>query len=149
MKNTSMQVSLELVGDEFDINYITELLNREPDYQLKKGDVIKLTKRESPYTIWRISVKESESLDLDTHTNPIFDFVERNLEGFKLIAKEIKADWFIRIYMTIRNGRSPSIGFTPRQVELANIIKADIDFDLYVHDFCPGDDVYTGSCGRD
>ena len=135
MKNTSIQASLELLGDKFDTNYVTTLLNKKPDYILTKGDLIKSTKQKSDVTVWGIRIKEAESVDLDTHLNPIFGFIEQNLDIIKLLNEKIDAEWIINAYITIRNERTPGMVLTPRQIELANAIKATIGFDLYAHQY--------------
>jgi len=40
LENTSIGASLMLIGDEFDTDYVTLLLNKKPDYLLTKGKLI-------------------------------------------------------------------------------------------------------------
>ena len=65
MEKTSIQVSLELLGDRLDVDYMTTLLNREPCYTLTKGEVVKTTRRKSDVTVWGIRSERAESLDMD------------------------------------------------------------------------------------
>jgi len=131
MENTSILAHLTFVGDEFDTDYVTSLLNRQPDYLRIKG-VETRKDFKARFTEWGIHVGEAESLDSNTHMNPIFDFIEANLEKLQQIDNEFDAEWHILACVHIRNERAPAIVFTPRQLELASAIKAHIGFDSYV-----------------
>ncbi|MCL2048240.1 MAG: DUF4279 domain-containing protein [Defluviitaleaceae bacterium] len=137
MEKTSIQVSLELLGDMFDVDYVTTLLNREPCYTLTKGEIIKRTKQKSCVTVWGISGEREESVDMDIQMNPIFDFIEQNVESFKLISVECQAEWRISADITIIDEHTPAMVLSPRQIFLANEIKATIDFDMYARQKCP------------
>jgi len=118
------------VGDEFDTDYITSFLNKQPDYLRIKGEMVR-DGFHARFTEWGINVNEAESLDLDTHLNPLFNFVGANLEQLQQLSTDLNAEWHIVACIMIRNGRTPGIGFSPRQLELANAIKAHIGLDMY------------------
>ena len=134
MENTSIRASLRLVGDEFDVNYVTEFLDRKPDYLRIKGEVIRNDFR-AGFTAWGILIDESESLDTNTHLIPIFDFIEQNLEKLQLLSYKMKAEWQISVCITICHERTPSVGLVPKHMKLASAINAVIDFDLYASQF--------------
>jgi len=121
---------MTLVGDEYDTDFVTSLLNKQPDYLRIKGSVIR-NGLHARFTEWGIRVDEAESLDSDTHLNPLFNFIEINLEHLQQLSVELNAEWHIVVCIMIRNGRAPGIGFSPRQLELASAIKAHIGFDMY------------------
>ena len=65
--------------------------------------------------------------------NPIFDFIEQNVENLKFLRESFKAEWSINVYITIKDEHTPAMVLSPRQIFLANEIKATIDFDMYAH----------------
>ena len=131
MENTSIGASLSFVGDEFDTNYVTQILDKKPDYILTKGELIKSTGRLSSVTVWEIRIAQKESMDIDTHMIPIFDFIEQNIEILQSLSSELDSEWRISVHIIIRNGKSPGMFLAPKQIELASAINAGIDFDLY------------------
>ena len=135
MKKTTIQASLEFIGDKFDTDYVTALLNKEPDCLVIKGEIIKTTMRKSIITVWGICVEQSESMDMDTHLVPIFEFIENRLEQLKLLKQMFDAEWQINIFITIRNENVPGMVLSSKQIKLANAIEATIDIDLYVHQY--------------
>ena len=134
MENTSIMASITLVGDEFDTDFVTSLLNKQPDYLRIKGAMIRKGLH-ARFTEWGIHVDEAESLDSNTHLIPIFNFIETNLEQLQQLSAKLNAEWHIVVCINILNERTPGIGFSPRQLELASAIKAHIGFDLYAQQF--------------
>jgi hypothetical protein len=132
LTKTSILASLHFIGDDFDTDYVTAVLNKKPDEIRAKGDLRKYSMSRYDCTIWSIDFKESESIDMDTHLIPLFDFIEQNLEKLQLLTEELDAEWHIAACISIRNGHAPAIVLTPRQMELASKIKAYMDFDLYI-----------------
>jgi len=125
---------LRLVGDEFDVNYVTEFLNTEPDYLRVKGRVVR-NDFHARFTAWGIRIEESESLDTNTHLIPIFEFIEQNLEKLQFLCDKMDAEWQINVCIKIRNERTPGVVLEPKHMELASAISASIDFDVYAQQF--------------
>ena len=148
LENTSIMASLTFLGDEFDTDYVTTFLDRKPDYSCKKGEgreVVKGVTYISECTDWGIRIKQAESLDMDTHLNPIFDFIEHNLDKLQLLSEKFDANWHIDVCITIQHERTPGMVLTSRQMELASAIKAYISFDLYAHQYT-SEDWAPGKC---
>lgn len=135
MENTSISASLTLTGNEINTNHVTISLGKEPDYLREKGERIRGSSHMSDHAEWGIHIKEDESIDMDTHLNPIFNFIEQNLEQLQMLSEKFSAEWHIVVCITIRNEVTPGMVLTPRQIELANAIKAHIGFDVYAHQF--------------
>ena len=134
MENTSIGASLRLVGDDFDVDYVTAFLDRRPNYLRVKGEIIKNDFR-AKFTAWGIRIEESESLDTGTHLIPIFDFIEQNLEKLQFLRDKMKAEWQIDVCITICNERTPGVVLEPKHMELASAINAYISVDLYAQQF--------------
>ena len=139
MNKTSMQASLSFVGEEFNTEYVTFILNQKPDRVRQKGEPIiigRMTIIRSPefdQTVWSIKIPEAESLDTDTHLEPIFDFIEKNLEKMQTLKTKFDAKWHVDVGIFIRDGHSPGIVLTSRQSSLLSAVEADIGFDMYVY----------------
>jgi hypothetical protein len=92
MEKTSIHASLTLVGDIFDIDYVTSTLGVKPDRVRKKGEIIRSGPQVFDHTEWGIHISEAESLDTSTHLDPIFDFIEQNCDTLKELYILLLAD---------------------------------------------------------
>ena len=132
-ENTTIQAHFTLIGDEFDTDYVTAFLNRKPDYLRLKGEPLRFSKNKFGHTEWGIHIDESESVDAETHLEPIIDFIEQNLEKLQLLCEKCDAEWHILFCIIIRNEDPPGIVLSPRQIAIINALKAHIGFDMYVY----------------
>ena len=138
MNKTSIEASLKLAGDKFDTAYVTSILEKEPSYLRIKGQSFQAAKGNiciANYTAWGFHVEEAASTDMDTHLNPIFDFIEQNLEKLQLLSEELEAKWQIDVCITICHERTPGMVLTARQMGLANAVGAYISFDMYAQQY--------------
>ena len=120
-----------LIGDKFDTDYVSLILNKKPDNILIEGELIESTGRPATITVWEIRIAQKESMDIDTHIAPIFDFVKQNAKKIQSLSNEFDSEWRISVHIVIRNGQSPGMFLSPEKIGLASAINAGIDFDLY------------------
>lgn len=144
LEKTQIIVEFSLIGDEFPIDNVTEILEITPTKTYKKGDVnnrpynsnvISTKKIFRKETVWEISTDYQESVDVSEQ----LDQVIKLLKNKETKINRLKADYDIMclfsIVIKMENGYSPAFHLNNEQIEFANRIKAEFDIDLYANPY--------------
>jgi hypothetical protein len=144
LDKTQVKVYFSLFGDDFPIDYVTELLGIKPTNSYKKGNVIVRTRKSNvgptkeqlrKETAWELGTDYQESYEV----NEQLDQIIRPLKNKATIINQLKSKYNLEcvfsIVIIIENGDTPSLHLDNEQIEFANIIKAEIDIDLYANPY--------------
>lgn len=64
MDKTNIGMSLRIMGDEYNVQEVTEELNIHPTATWHKGENVRKTGRKYLYTAWIYDIKAEETLDI-------------------------------------------------------------------------------------
>lgn len=144
LDKTQVMVYFSLYGDEFPISYVTETLEIEPTKTYKKGEVIirphnpNVISTKTLYrkeTAWELSTGYQESYDVKEQMDQILGPLKNKAAIINQLKTKYKLECKIIIVIIMENGDTPGLYFDNEQIEFANSIKAEIDFDLYANPY--------------
>ena len=133
MDNTNIRASLRIMGDNYDIQEVTELLGICPSESWYKGEVIRNKDRRRTYTAWVYNTDIAETLDINMQIKKLEEVFSSKVEAISLLKKKYDLDISIDFVIIIENGEPPAIYFEPKFIEFAAKIGARFDIDTYVN----------------
>lgn len=133
MKKTNVRVDFRIMGDEFDINLITESLDILPSDSWKIGDEIRKTGKKRAYTAWIYSTGYEETLDINTQIKKIESLFLTRTDTLCDLKKQYNLDFSIDIVIVIEDKEPPAIYLDHSIINFAAGINARFDFDTYVN----------------
>lgn len=102
MDKTNVRVKLRIVGDEFDVHIITDVLGVKPDYTWNTGDFIRNSGRKRDCSGWIYSTGAEETLDVNTSLHKVeevFGSKEKQLTPSIKFASRIGASIDVDMYV--------------------------------------------------
>lgn len=144
LEKTQVMVYFSLFGNEFPIDYVTEILEITPTKTYKKGDVIErphnpnVISSKTHYrkeTVWEISTDYQESSDVTEQLDQIIRLLKNKETKINRLKAEYDLECQISIVIVIENGYTPGLHLDDEQIEFANSIKAEFDIDLYANPY--------------
>lgn len=144
MDKSQVMVCFSLYGDEFPPDNITGTLGIEPTRTYKKGDVIErphnpnIISTKSLYrkeTAWELSTGYQESWDVKEQLNLILGPLKNKASIINQLKVDYKLECKLTIVIIMENGETPALYLEHEQIEFANSIKAEFDFDLYANPY--------------
>lgn len=133
MHKTSLKIYFRMMGENYDVNEITERLGIKPSQTWKEGDLIRNTGRRRTYTAWIYSTDTVETLDLNMLikeiTGVFLPVKDEIIELKKLYDLDISIDFVI----SIRRKQPPAVYFKEDFIEFVAKIEARMDLDTYVY----------------
>lgn len=150
MDMTKVKVYFSLFGDEFPIAYVTESLGVVPTESYKKGDVIERSFKQKGIsmktifrkeTAWELGTDYQESYDVKEQMDQILEPLKNKTSIINQLKAKYKLECKIFIVIVMENGDTPGLYLDIEQIEFANRIKAEFDFDLYANPYIDSIDV--------
>lgn len=132
MDNTNIMAELRILGDDFDVDEITNKLNIQPSEYWKRGDNIKRINKLRKYTCWIISTGYEESLDINIQLQKIMKKLEGKVDILKTLKDRYDLDYRLDLVINVEDNQSPEIFLNSDVISFANEIKAEFDFDLHI-----------------
>lgn len=130
--NTNIMVEFRILGDDFNLDYITEVLSIIPTECWSKGDFVKNRNAIRKYTCWEVSSGYKESLDINTQLDEIINIFYNKIDNLITLKKKFDIEYFIEIVINVENDIKPTMCLNRRSIEFAYLIGAEVDFDLYI-----------------
>ena len=132
MKKTKIQASCTLLGEDFEIDYVTKTLCIQPTFFQNKDDLLRNGKK-CGYTAWVVDTQLEESINigiqLDKVIMPFFD----KADVLNKLSKDCKADWNITFAVYAQEDDFPMMKFSKEQLKfLAAIETKFVDIDFYL-----------------
>lgn len=132
VNETNILVEFNIIGDDFDIDVVSEQLDIKPSYYYKKGDKIENRAIKRKETCWSISSGYEISLDINNQLEKILSLIKCKRNMLKKLRERFQLDYSFSIVIRVEKNQSPAIYLEKEAIEFANDIKADFDFDLYI-----------------
>lgn len=133
MNNTNVKVDFRIMGDKYDVQEITRLLNVTPTMTWKTGDFIRNTKKKRPYTAWIYSTDVEETLDINSQLIKIENLFCPKVEELLFLKQKYNLDFSIDIVIIIENHLSPATYLENSIIKFASCLEARFDIDLYIN----------------
>ena len=133
LDNTNIMVEFNIYGDEyFDPKIATEKLLITPTKTHRKGDKIN-DMRTYNFSGWTIKTEYEESLDIYNQFSKIMKLLKPKKKELLELKNKYYLTYRFGIVITIENAQTPAVYLNNKEIEFANEINADFDFDLYVN----------------
>lgn len=133
MDNTSIKAELRIMGDEFNVQEITEVLGIAPTGTWCKGDAIRNSGKSRTYTAWMYSTDVKETLDINEQAEKLKSLFHPKVKEIAFLKEKYDLDISIDFVIIIENEIAPAIYFLPQFIQFASKIEARIDIDTYVN----------------
>lgn len=133
ISHTNVRASLRIMGEDFDVQKITKVLDVSPSETWNKGDSIRNTGKKRMYTAWIYNTKITESLNMDTSTKQIEEVFFPKIDKIVALKKRYHLDISIDFVIVIENEETPAIYFEPDFIQFAAEIGAALDIDTYIN----------------
>ena len=144
MDQTNIMTYFEIKGDDFPIEYVTELLEVNPTNSFFKGEEIKRTKnhkiistkrRVRTYTSWQLRIDYVETLDASKQANEIIAPLLNKVNELITIKKKYDCEFILMQVPIIENGSCPAMGYDQEVINFCSKIGASIEIDLYANPY--------------
>jgi len=145
LEKTQVMVYFSLFGNEFPLDYVTEILEITPSESYKKGDLIERPhnsnlisssmKHYRKSTVWEISTDYQESFDVKEQLNQIIGLLKNKVAELNRLKADFDLKCTFTIVIVMENGITPGLQLNNEQIEFANSIKAEFDIDLYANSY--------------
>ncbi|MCH1939866.1 DUF4279 domain-containing protein [Holdemania massiliensis] len=133
MERTNVKVSLRFIGEDYDIQEITDTLNIIPSESWNKGEPIRNSGKKRTYTAWIYSLDAIETLDVCEQAKKIEKVFSPKGEKIATLKKKYNLDVSVDFVIIIENEDVPAIYFDASFIEFAAKIGARFDLDTYVN----------------
>ena len=131
--HTNIGASLRIMGDNFDVKRITDVLEVCPSETWNKGDRIRKTGKSYTYTAWVYNTEPIESLSIKTSIKQIEEVFRQKADKIVTLQKLYDLDISIDFVIIIENKEEPAIYFEPDFIRFAAEIGARFDIDTYIN----------------
>lgn len=133
MTHTYMRTCLRIMGDYFDVQEVTDVLEVKPSRVWNRGEPIRNSGKEHTETAWIYNTENVEGLDTDILINHIMELFYAKAD--KIAALKKKYDLYVSIdfMIAIKNEEPLAIYFESEFVKFAAKIGAELDIDTYVN----------------
>ena len=144
MDQTNVMTYFEIKGDDFPIEYVTELLGINPTNFYIKGEEIKRTnnpkiistkRRFRTYTCWQVRTDYVEALDASIQAKEIIAPLFNKINELITIKKKYDCHFILMQVPIIENGCCPAIGYDQEVINFCSKIGASIEIDLYANPY--------------
>ena len=125
-------VEFRIIGDNFDVDYITKVLSIIPSEYWRKGDLVKKRDVIRKYSCWEVSSGYKESLDINIQLDKIITIFSQQIDNLIMLKKMFDIEYIIEIVINVENNIKPTMCLSQRVIEFAYLIGAKIDFDIYI-----------------
>ncbi|BCJ98304.1 DUF4279 domain-containing protein [Anaerocolumna chitinilytica] len=133
MDNTNVLVDFRIIGDNYNIQEITDILLIKPSRYWKSGDDILQTGRKYDCTEWIFSTGYEETLDISTQIKKIKSIFLEKSNQLVSLREKYNLKYCIEIVIKIENNAVPAIYLDSEIINFAAIIGATFDFDTYIN----------------
>lgn len=133
MDKTSVLVEFKIIGDEFEPEIITKVLQISPDKYWKKGEQIKNKNSIRNFSCWSIKTGYEESIDINNQLVKIINKIKDKKNELVELKNQNKFYYKIQVVIKIENNEKPAIYLNRDIIGFLNDIKAELDFDLYIY----------------
>lgn len=128
---TNVNVEFNIIGDYFNPDVVTQILNLEPTDSYIKGDMGRYaTKKE---TCWSIETGYYESFDISEQINLMLKTISEKKETLKRLKTQLDVEYLFMIVINIEDNKGPAMIFESLIIEFANYIGAEIHVDYYIN----------------
>lgn len=127
---TKINVDFSLIGDYFDTEYISKILNINPTEILKKGEFLVGKRIPNIETIWSIQTGFEVSLDINDQLLKIFNQLVNKREILQKICFELSLISMFEITILVKNKEIPVIYLENALLDFISSIGATIDIDI-------------------
>lgn len=120
------------MGDDFDVQEITNELGIVPTKTWNKGENIRKTERRYSFTNWEYRIGPLYTLSTDAAMERLERLFSKKANKLCELKRKYNLNIGIEVVVYIRQNEPPGIVFEPRFIKFVNQIGATIDIDLYV-----------------
>ena len=131
MIKTTVRAYIVLVGDDYDVNHVTQELNIMPTWTNDKDEILRHGRKRG-YMEWAIDTGDEPSLDNEIQLNKILLPIRNKADIMCNLSELYNANWYIRLVVYIENGETPAMSFSEENVNFIASINASISIDAYV-----------------
>lgn len=133
MSNTNVMVQLSMYGDDFHPQDITDKLGIQPTEYWRKGENVAEKVLIRKNNCWRCSTGYQDSLDINEQVSHIMELFQGKTIEINELVSSYNLEIIISIVINIENNQKPAMYFNRQIIEFINLIKAEVDIDLYVY----------------
>ena len=133
MEKTSIKVSLRIMGDNYNIQDVTNKLGIYPSQSWNNGDYIRNSKRKRTYTAWIYNIDAIETLDINVVIKKFERLFLRKAKEISELKREYHLDISIDFVIIIENEEPPAIYFEEQFIKFVAEIGARFDIDTYIN----------------
>lgn len=127
-----VRVYLDLTGDDFDVNKITECLNVEPNKVHVKGKTLRMDNTLMTFSSWKFGVYDPvPSYDINEHLYYLLETFQNKSDQILFLKEKYNLKATVCICIEILGTQSPAIYFEKDILNFIHSIQAEIDIDLY------------------
>ena len=130
---TLIGLDLTLIGDDFDLDYVTKQLEIIPNYTRYKTEVLR-NGNMFGHTEWGMCFESHPSWYLEDLFNEMYQVFKNKEKLLANVAKQCNAEWNAVYIVEIKNGDIPVLLFKKNMIDFFHEIGAEVGFDMYI---CP------------
>ena len=130
---TNVKVELNIIGDTFNSDNVTQKLKIQPTDVWIKGEQIKDKDLYRKHTLWCTSTEYEESYDINDQLKAIINILTPKIDDLKNLKDTLGVEYKFCVVINIENNEKPVMYFNTDTIRFLDEIKAEIEFDLYIY----------------
>ena len=132
MAKTTVSAYFTLTGEDFDVDYVTQVLGIQPTYLRDKNEVLG-NGRLFGHTEWGTNTQLEESKDIEIQVDKVIAPYLDKVDLLNMVQVKCNAEWSFGIVVYSREDGAPAMGFSKEQLKFfASIEAKHVDIDFYV-----------------
>jgi len=131
IQNTNVMIEFWLIGDDFDVNTVTSLLQIEPTETRQKTD---FPMRQFAKVEWSINTNYESSNAISDQFGKLLNQLHNKHKIINKIKKNYNLECGFNVVVNILNNEQPEMVLTREIINFASKVDAEICFDLYYFD---------------
>lgn len=133
MEKTNIMVEFRIIGEQFNVDEVTDILKVKPTKFWNKGDMIPSNGRNREYTCWQYSTGYNETYDMNSQLVKIYNIFHEKEQVLLELKEKKDLEFKIEIVIIIEKGELPAVYLDTDMIAFAHKISAKYDFDMYLN----------------
>lgn len=131
-ETTTVKAEFIMVGENFPINEVTQVLQLEPSEAYNRGDFSKSMKQRLE-SCWSISTPYESSIDINIQLLKVIEKIKPKQNVLMYLKDQYSLQFMFMIVINIEDNDKPAVYLEVDTIHFSSAIGASINFDYFIY----------------